>query len=194
MPRPHTPRITAAVLFALVATTLAGCAPSSPVTEATATAAPTTVAPSTPVVAPSETESAAPADEATCTGILPEDTVVEFEANGLTFREEPFLIGDMEVADGLWCSWADFTLAGDHLQLFGWAPIAPDEAEAAQEQLLAAGWIRETEGDDVVITENPDTTINTDADGYGMTYLFGNGWVIVADTKQGLLLIDRPIA
>jgi hypothetical protein len=31
--------------------------------------------------------------------------------------------------------------------------------------------------------------MGTDEDGYGMTYLFGDGWVTLSDTKQGLLLV-----
>ena len=29
-------------------------------------------------------------------------------------------------------------------------------------------------------------------EGYGLTYLFGDGWVKYADTKQGLLLVVWP--
>lgn len=32
--------------------------------------------------------------------------------------------------------------------------------------------------------------METDGEGYGMTYLFGDGWVKVADTKQGLVLVE----
>ena len=38
----------------------------------------------------------------------------------------------------------------------------------------------------------PGTAIATDDEGYGMTYLFTPGQVTVADTKQGLLLIEWP--
>ena len=34
--------------------------------------------------------------------------------------------------------------------------------------------------------------MTTDAEGYGITYLFGDGWVTFSDTRQGLLLIQRP--
>ncbi len=29
-------------------------------------------------------------------------------------------------------------------------------------------------------------------DGYGLTYLFGDGWVKLADTRQSLILVDTP--
>ena len=54
------------------------------------------------------------------------------------------------------------------------------------------GWVREDSAEGVYITESPETTIAVDEEGYGMTYLFGDGWVKLADTKQGLLLIEWP--
>jgi hypothetical protein len=41
----------------------------------------------------------------------------------------------------------------------------------------------------LIVTESADTTVATDDQGYGLTYLFGDGWVKHADTKQGLLLV-----
>jgi hypothetical protein len=75
------------------------------------------------------------------------------------------------------------------VQIFGWAPIDEDAAIESEESLVDEGWVREDSEEGVYITENPETTITADEDGYGMTYLFGDGWVKVADTKQGLLLI-----
>ena len=56
------------------------------------------------------------------------------------------------------------------------------------------GWLRESGADGVYVTESPETTIAADENGYGMTYLFGDGWVMLADTKQGLVLIEWPRA
>ncbi len=67
-----------------------------------------------------------------------------------------------------------------------------DAAEDAQANLVSQGWVREDGADGVYITESPEMTIAPDEQGYGMTYLFGDGWVIVADTKQGLVLIEWP--
>ena len=89
--------------------------------------------------------------------------------------------------------WADFEgPAGDHLQIFGWAPIAEEQAADAQASMVAQGWIREDSTEGVYITEPKETTIAVDEEGYGMTYLFAAGWVKLADTKQGLLLIEWP--
>ena len=44
----------------------------------------------------------------------------------------------------------------------------------------------------VYVTESPSTVIAPDENGYGITYLFADGQVTVADTKQGLLLIEWP--
>ncbi|MGA7146930.1 MAG: hypothetical protein WBX17_00370, partial [Microbacterium sp.] len=73
-----------------------------------------------------------------------------------------------------------------------WAPIVADAAVDAQADLVDQGWLREEAPNGVYITEAKETTIAVDADGYGMTYLFGDGWVKLADTKQGLLLIEWP--
>jgi hypothetical protein len=73
--------------------------------------------------------------------------------------------------------------------VFGWAPASDTEAQTARSELLASGW--KSVGDEY-ITENPENVLNPDSDGYGMTYQFGDGWITLADTKQGLLLIERP--
>jgi hypothetical protein len=186
------PRIlgTAATLV-LSAVVLAGCAGSpdaqdkpDPVQTRTSTADPgpePTVTP-TPV-----------AEDPTCDTLIRETVVADFESLGWTSQQGPLYIGGTEVPDGLQCMWADFEgPAGDHGQMFGWAPLSDDAAADAQQELLAQGWIREEAPDGVYITEAPETTIATDADGYGITYLFTEGQVTVADTKQGLLLIEWP--
>ena len=83
----------------------------------------------------------------------------------------------------------DYSVASDHVQVFGWAPASDTEAQTARSELLASGW--KSIGDEY-ITENPSNVLNPDSDGYGMTYQFGDGWITLADTKQGLLLVERP--
>jgi len=190
-PRPRR-RAAAAALLLTTALTLAACAaPEVPVP--TGTPAPTvgagdTATPS-PQPEPSETPAAA---DPSCETIISDATVASFEAAGLTFREEPFRIGDTEVADGIHCVWADFSAPGAPPQIFGWAPLEDSDAQEAQEDLLAAGWLRENADEGVYITEDPQLALTVGADGYGMTYLFGEGWVTLSDTKQSLLLIERP--
>ena len=55
--------------------------------------------------------------------------------------------------------------------------------------LVAQGWKVEETPEGLFVTESADTTVATDDQGYGLTYLFGDGWVKYADTKQGLLLV-----
>ncbi len=66
----------------------------------------------------------------------------------------------------------------------------PADAERAREGLEDEGWRSEESAQGVYVTEDPQYAMSTDEDGYGMTYLFGDGWVKVADTKQGLLLVE----
>ncbi|MET0813093.1 MAG: hypothetical protein ABWY03_08560 [Microbacterium sp.] len=185
------PRLGAALVLAATAVFVTACSPAAPEPEPTATTAPSPT-PTTP--APEATETEAPiAEDATCDTIILEQTVADFASIGWTSQASRFYLGDLEIADGIQCVWADFDgPAGDHLQLFGWAPVSEEDAATAQESLLAQGWIREDAPEGVYITENPDTTIATDENGYGMTYLFTEGSVKLADTKQGILLIDWP--
>lgn len=186
------PRIlgTAAALV-LSAALLAGCAGSpdagdepDPVETRTSTADPGPEPTATPTAA---------AEDPTCDTLIRETVVADFESLGWSSQQGPLYIGGIEVPDGLQCMWADFEgPAGDHGQMFGWAPMSDADAADAQELLLSQGWVREDAPDGVYITESPETTISTDADGYGITYFFTEGQVTMADTKQGLLLVEWP--
>ena len=92
--------------------------------------------------------------------------------------------------------WADFEgQAGDHVQIFGWAPIAEDAAADAQDELVEPGLDpREARRRRLRHREPRDDASRPTTNGYGMTYLFGDGWVMLADTKQGLVLIEWPRA
>ncbi|MFS0867213.1 hypothetical protein AB3M83_07745 [Microbacterium sp. 179-B 1A2 NHS] len=148
-----------------------------------------TVAPSTSA-APDPVDTIDPAD-VTCENMLGEATVDEFETSDWSVREDPFVILDLELPDGIACTWGDFSSpTSDDLVLFGWSPISADDASGIQDALIAESWIREKDGDGVLITEAPALALRLDAEGYGMTYRFGDGWVMVSDTKQGLDLID----
>lgn len=154
-----------------------------------------TVAPVDPSATPDPSDTAGAVDPAsvTCENLIGADLVEELTEQGWTPREDPFLIGDLELADGTACTWGDFEeTTGDDLLLFGWSPITADDATAAQAALEAEGWIAEDGSDGVYVTEDPSQAIAVDEEGYGMTYLFGDGWVTVSDTKQGLVLIERP--
>lgn len=133
-----------------------------------------------------------PPADLTCETLISPTMVSDLEETGWTSQEDVFRIGELELPDGIQCTWADFTIVDDQLMLFGWAPISAEQAEKAEASLTAEGWLTEEGDEGRYVTENPDTAISVDEDGYGMTYYFGDGWVTVADTKQDLLLIERP--
>lgn len=128
----------------------------------------------------------------TCDTLITPDTVAALKKQGWVAKQRDFSFGPNVVPGGLECLWADPVTASDHGLLYGWAPISPGDAAARQAQLVASGWVQEDSDRGVYITADPRTTLNNDEQGYGMTYLFGDGWVTVSDTKQGLVLIVPP--
>ncbi|WP_193598686.1 hypothetical protein [Microbacterium sp. YJN-G] len=176
----------------LAALTLTAC--SGTQTETAPTSSPTKT-PEMPkaTVTTAPVESTPPptvAETPTCGTLISSATVDALTAQGWTYKEREFRIGDVVVEGGLECLWADYTTASDHGQMYGWGPLSADAARTAQSNLQRDAWLRSTEGDLVYFTEDPATAIATDDAGYGMTYEFGDGWVKFADTKQGLLLIE----
>lgn len=186
-------RIGATIVVTLaLASVLTACAaqpaPAPAVTETSAG----TPAPPAPEPSPTPTADASD-DDPTCETLIGADVVADFESIGWSSQAEKLYLGDVELAHGIQCVWADFEgPAGDHLQMFGWAPITDEQAAESQAMLVSQGWIREDAEEGVYITEPKETTIAVDDEGYGMTYLFATGWVKLADTKQGLLLIEWP--
>ena len=184
---PSRSRLGAAIALALTATLLSACAgEDAPAPEETSNATtPTPDAPTQPEATPDPEP--ASTDDPTCKTLISEAVVAEFEAVGWSAQAGPLYIGSHEMSDGLQCVWANFDApAGDHGQMFGWAEIDAGEAGDLQSELVAQGWVREEGPQGVYITESAATTVVADADGYGMTYLFGDGWVTLADTKQAL--------
>ena len=187
---PRTAVATAAAL--LMAVTLAACA--GPPTDA---GTPTPKAPDPaptsavePVATPAPVETATP--EPTCDTMISPGTVEALTDAGWTAESKEFVIGGVPLPDGLLCFWADYTVASDHGQLYGWSEMSAADAAEAQVTLLAEGWQREDGPEGIYVTENPQYAMGVDEEGYGMTYLFGDGWVKFADTKQGLILIEWP--
>lgn len=180
---------TAALVVAAVA--LVGC--SSPSTPDSAPSIAPTDIPSSPApeITPSETP---PVGDPACDTIIPAATAADFTSLGWTAQMESFRIGSLEITDGIQCKWGDQAIATDRVQVFGWAPIDETDSSSAQRELLASGWRSESAAEGTYVTENPDWAIFTDADGYGITYLFGDGWVKLADTRQSLLLVEWPPA
>ncbi|MFZ8756645.1 hypothetical protein ACO03V_04395 [Microbacterium sp. HMH0099] len=186
-----TPRrlLAPAAALLVASAVLAGCS-SSATPETAPSIAPSDI-PSSP--APEVTPSAsAPVGDPTCDTIIPAATAEDFTSLGWSAQMEPFRIGSLELADGIQCKWGDQTIATDRVQVFGWAPIDETDSASAQRELVASGWRSETTSNGIYVTENPDWAIFTDADGYGITYLFGDGWVKLADTRQSLVLVEWP--
>jgi hypothetical protein len=183
-----------AVALTLSALLLSACAGTPEEAPEPTGNANTPSAPAPQPSASSEPEPTAAADPA-CDTIIGSSVVASFESLGWTSQATALYIGSTEIEDGLQCMWADFEgPAGDHGQMFGWAPLSDEQSAEAQDELVAQGWVREEDPAGVYITESADTAIATDAEGYGMTYFFTAGQVEVADTKQGLLLIEWPKA
>lgn len=181
-----------AALIAAAAVLTSACS-STPEPEESASAAPTAPAPVESSAAPTPAATTGPLTAPPCDELISASTVADFESFGWTSQEDVFRVGSLALDDGIVCRWADFTTASDQIQMFGWAPITASEAKAAQAELFASGWI---EVDDpaptIILTENPDNAISIDDEGYGQTYEFGDGWVLFADTKLSLLLIEPP--
>lgn len=183
-------RFSAAALLAASVALIAACsAPAEPAESSAPSGAPT---PTTPAPTAEPVETSAPAGDPTCETIIPASTVEDFEGLGWSVKADPFRAGSTELEGGVQCTWGDYTVATDHVQIFGWAPITEDEADSAQAELVSSGWSRESTDTGIYVTESEETALATDAEGYGLTYLFGEGWVKYADTKQGLLLVEWP--
>ncbi|QLD13110.1 hypothetical protein [Microbacterium oleivorans] len=176
-----------AVASAAVLALVTGCSSPAPA----ATAPPAEAAPSSPVATPQETASEPALPDPTCENIIREASFAELEAQGWEYEQEPFLIADDEIEGGVSCVWTNAAEPGGNILQFGWAPLTAAETTDAQSALEAQGWIREEAADGVYLTEDPAFALNIDADGYGMTYFFGEGYVQVADVKQGLVIIER---
>ena len=184
--------IAVVAMLALAGTGLAACTGSTSPGDSSSPTSP--ARPSSPVATPDTTPASTPAADPTCDTIIPSTTVASLENAGWTSQQDPFYIGETKVDGGLQCTWGDATVASDHVQIYGWAPIGADQAEAAKKDLLSQGW-REVDADgSVYITAGKDMIMDPDDQGYGMTYRFGDGWVTVADTKQGLVLVEWPPA
>lgn len=193
--RPFRRGLGAALLAAVVALTTACAANPTLPTGTPGGEQPAPGGPSQPAETPDPQQTIGPVDPESvdCDTLLEADLVSELTDRGWTPREDPFFIGDVELTDGISCTWGDFTAeTGDNLLLFAWSPITAAQTTAAMTTLRSEGWNVEEGADGVYVTEDPEQAIAVDDDGYGITYLFGDGWVTLSDTRQGLVLIQRP--
>ncbi len=198
MPSHRLTRLAAAAALGAAALLTVSCAASAEPAPTNVDTVPDPAVDPAPVTTPEPVATAAPEEdepvEVTCDTLISTDLVADLEAQGWTAKEEPFAIGEATFTDGLSCTWGDFSTATGNVLIFAWAPVTAAESEAAQSQLEADGWIRETGETGVYYTEDPALALNIDENGYGMTYLFGEDSVALSDTKQGLLLIENTTA
>lgn len=188
----------AALAAATIALTLSACATTAePESTPTPTPTPTSTPAETAAATPEPTAEHEPEPEPeptdaapTCETIIASSTVTALTEHGWTHQDKEFRVGSDVIEGGIQCVWGDFTVASDHVQIFGWAPIDQAASNAAQQKLFAEGWQRADSDGHTYITENPDFAIAVDEDGFGMTYEFGAGWVKLADTRQGLVLVQ----
>ncbi|QAY61079.1 hypothetical protein ET475_14520 [Microbacterium protaetiae] len=130
--------------------------------------------------------------EPTCDTILPSDTVEDFVDAGWAARQDPFYVGNIELSDGIQCTWGDPKVASDQVQVYGWAPLSAQQSDEITTELIDSGW-EKIDGDGVVYLTAPEEMImSRDEDGYGMTYRLSDHDIAVSDTKQGLLLVEWP--
>ncbi|CAH0125568.1 hypothetical protein SRABI76_00138 [Microbacterium oxydans] len=183
--RSRTTSAAAGALFLLAALT-ACSAPAAPEEPASPSTSPRSEPSAAPASTPTPAATGAPIS---CESMISAGTVQALTDAGWTAEPTAFVIGDVELTEGLLCFWGDYSVGSDHGQLYGWSEISPEDATKAQSSLLASGWTREDGPEGTYFTEDPRFSMGTDDDGYGMTYLFDDGWVKLADTKQSLLLI-----
>lgn len=141
---------------------------------------------------PSPTASKTEPAELDCNSLLAEASQTQLEEIGWSSKEEPFVIAGTEMTDGIQCMWADFSVGSGNLMLLAWSPIDDELATSLQAKLVAQGMIREEGADGVYVTEDPNFAPTVDGDGFGFTYLFGDGWVTAAETRASLAIIQRP--
>lgn len=176
-------------LLAAATLSLAACGPQQTSAKpSTESAGPTVTAqPGTGETIPSQ-EPTTP----TCENLISDTVVKQYQDVGFTAQQSQIYGVDALLPDSIQCTWGDNSeTSTEAVLVYGWSPIDAATAQAMQESLIAQGWTKEVDGDNVYITAGKRSPI-LDENGYGMTYLFGDGWLSYADTKQGLLLITWP--
>ena len=174
-----------------------GCSTGGPVAAPTQTANETPSAVSTPTETsdPTPTEAAPPVEEAiapTCENIVSADVLAEMQGFGWIPTLEPWVLpGDVEA--GILCTW-DLTsppAPADSASRYGWAALTPgEEAQVIAALGEDAALIREEVDGDLRFV-SPDGP-NTDAEGFGYTFIFSGGNVRYSITKADALTVIDP--
>jgi hypothetical protein len=170
---------------------LSGCTSAAPSADPTTTGNAVSPTPTEALPGPTPDASPTAGGAVTCDSMIVSDTLAEFKTKGWTAKQTPFTFETQPpsapIGGGLICTWANFrsprqpdrVRLGTHQlgRCRNGVRAAREEAGAAKRRvrlLHHAGSVR---------------VITVDDKGYGMTYLFGDGWVAVSDTKQNLLLM-----
>lgn len=189
-------RLAPAALLTAAMLTLTACGataqpPTDPPSPAAESSAPATVLDDdedlTEEPGEEETDKVAPS----CDELVTAGTVTALTDAGWTPTSRDFRVVGTPIEGGIECMWGAGN-ATDHVQVFGWAPLAQGSSQSYQDALRASGWLREDDTRGIIYTADPEFAPNLDDDGYGMTYLFRDDDVLFADTRQGLLLITPP--
>lgn len=184
-------RVAGIAALLIAAATLTACAAPQPKPAATAPAPTITPQEGTGSNVPEPDETAEPS-VATCENLLPATLVEQFEEMGWTYQQSQLFGVDAPLPDSIQCTWGDYeSHSSEAVQIYAWSPIDDATATGMQEALVAQGWTLERDGETVYITAG-DRSSAVDENGYGMTYMFVDGSVSYADTKQGLLLLQWP--
>lgn len=152
-------RLAGTATICVLALLTAGCA-AEPEQELV-TSRPGTTAKPTQTPAPTETAFAPD-----CTNIVPRSTAATLEAEGFVLvdghedksRAEDRIEQRFFDFGGVDCLWG-IAAGGDSLAAFGYSPITPAEATDAQAWLDANGYLRTTEGSDVVYNIDPERDV-----------------------------------
>lgn len=199
------------VLTLVAALTLAGCSASSePEPASSADAAPADPAAST-APAPAEEAPAeptpAPAEKLTCETLIPDSVTSVLAEEGWSATASQIYIGADAVKDSLMCTWTPADSFGG--QMYGVGVLTDEQSTKMRAELKAQGWTSEKAGEEeyfsAPVASAPKPTPSPGASASaeptpeeptgamaGMTYLFADGWVKYADTREGLLLIATP--
>ena len=147
----------------------------------------------TPTSTATVTPSTAPAVAPTCEQLAEPALLDWLHDGGYTPTASTFVIGDLSLEPGVRCLWAIPDVGTDSIVLHAWGEISDQDAPTAIASLADKGWVTER-GDIGTYVTDPGGGPQQDAEGYVTTYLFGDGWVTLADVKAGLAEIVRPNA
>ncbi|WP_159498960.1 hypothetical protein [Microbacterium sp. 18062] len=180
----------ASVLLIVPVAVLVGC--STPDPEASAPT-PTQTITASPQSSPTLSPTSDPVVAPTCEELADPELVTSLAESGYVPTASPFEIGDVTLDPGVQCTWVIPDSGTDAHVLQAWGVITDAQAQVAIDALVGEGWVTEP-GEEGTYVTFPGGGVQSDAEGYYTTYLFGDGWVTLSDVKAGLAEIVRPVS